>query len=219
MTVITAKSGGADAETQPLKKIENSSGLLTNTDKNLTTITHSEGPINYPESSPSDLYSYTPIVSIILIILGWQVIYNNAKKLATRNETKSLIDDIVAIVEKLEGLTTEFWLQSRQSRLDVDVFLLLTQSKLQIFNSRIKIIEKRDISVSEIDLGKFLEFMTLDCENVDSQKPEKKRKQVESLLDESNKCLEHLYAEFQEKYKPSFGILKRINKMLAKKTT
>jgi len=175
------------------------------------TIQPSKQTIDTP-ISVNDISPYLAFVSIILIIVGWGVIYQNAKKLATRNETKSLIDDVVTIINSLDRLTIDYWLSGRKNRLETDEFILLTSAKLQTLSSRLDIVEKRNIDISCVDLSIISSHMTLNCEEVDRRKPEENRIQLQLFLEESNNSVINLYNEFQKCYTPSFGLFKNEKK-------
>ena len=176
------------------------------------TIVNNKGTNTYHAINPSqttlsqDTLFDISIPSLILIIVGWCVIYHNAKKLATRNETKSLIDELVSQIDKLEKLTTDYWLSGRQSRLDTDAYLLLINAKTQLISSRLKTISHRKIDISGVDLSCLSELMTLNCEDVDKHSLDEKREQMQSFLNEVNEGIESLYSEFYKSYKPSFPI-------------
>ena len=49
------------------------------------------------------------VVSIILVLIGWLVTYNNALKVATRSESKSIIDAIAKILNEISDLSLDYW--------------------------------------------------------------------------------------------------------------
>ncbi|HIF9481643.1 hypothetical protein ACWU37_10775 [Photobacterium damselae subsp. damselae] len=146
---------------------------------------------------------YLGYVSLLLVIIGWLIVYNNAKKLATRNETKALIDDTVRVMNQLEDLTVTYWLAGRKSRIDTDEFILLTSAKIQILSYKLNIVEQRKVDISCINFSKLSTLMTLNCEDVDRRKAEENRKQVQMFLEEVNSQVASIYSEFQQMYKPS----------------
>lgn len=160
--------------------------------------------MNTPNQLYNDLSVVIPIVGLTLVIIGWRVIYKNAKKIATRAETKSLVDDIVKIFNELESLTVHFWLSGRQNRRDADEFILLISAKIQTLTSRIKFLKKRNIDTSCINLAALHEYMTLNCEDVDRRTNEQNREQLQLFLEESNRNVNDLYSEYQKRYSPSF---------------
>ncbi|WP_419244253.1 hypothetical protein ACN08P_17340 [Photobacterium leiognathi subsp. mandapamensis] len=190
----------------------NESSSLTNSVSCLSpSISVDSSEVNvFQQASP-----YLGYVSLLFVIIGWSIVYNNAKKLATRNETKALIDDTVKVINQLEDLTVTYWLAGRKSRIDTDEFILLTSAKIQTLSYKLKIVEQRDIDISCINFSKLATLMTLNCEDVDWRKTEDNRAQVQLFLEEVNSQVASIYAEFQHKYKPS--IPARIGRAISQK--
>lgn len=145
------------------------------------------------------------IASVMLIIYGWKIIYNNAKKISTRSETKSIVDDSVRIISDLENTTLEYWLTGRKERTDTGVFVLLVSAKIETLSSKIEILRNRGLLVSKDDLAKMSTYITLDSEKVDVFSEEYKREQMQAYLNCSNDYTTSLYNVFQEKYSPVFS--------------
>lgn len=151
-----------------------------------------------------DLIKYIGVVSVVLVIIGWLVIYKNARKIATRGETKSLIDDVIKILYDIEELSVAYWLSGRKGRIDSEEFLLLFNAKLLTLNSRLEILKDRKINVEVIDLADISECITFRCEDVDRMQSTEKRERVQTFLDTINAANEKLYKEFQKLHKPVY---------------
>ncbi|EGR0055493.1 hypothetical protein M2G96_07585 [Vibrio vulnificus] len=162
-------------------------------------------------SFQEDVSPYLGLFSLIFVIVGWKVIYRNAKKLATRTESKSFIEDTTKILSEIETLAVEYWLAGRKSRMETEQYVLIINAKLLTLNSRLNILESRAIDTSVVDLSQILEFTTLECENVDRIKDSQKRERVQSLLDEINTAHVKLYSQYQEVYKPTFSFKRRFS--------
>ncbi|MCD9506559.1 hypothetical protein [Photobacterium phosphoreum] len=145
---------------------------------------------------------YTWLLSLLFVIIGWCVVYYNAKRLATRSETKSLIDGVISITSELEKLTIDYWLSGRKTRIGTEEFLLISSSKIESLGSRLKIIQRRGINITSFNLSKISMYMTLNCENVDQSKPENNRIQMQNFLSELNQSIENIYDEFHRNYRP-----------------
>jgi len=146
---------------------------------------------------------FLPVVSLLLIILGWKVIYNNAKKIATRNENKSLIDNVVSILNEMEILVTGYWLSTKKNRLGSEEYQVICSAKLLKLNSRLSFLYERGLNISDVDLAILSEHMTLNCERVNSRSNSNNREQAQLFLEEVNKCINSLYANFQIRHKPA----------------
>ncbi|OEE52713.1 hypothetical protein [Vibrio splendidus] len=156
----------------------------------------------------NELASYSPylgIGSLVLVIVGWRVIYHNAKKLATRTESKSFIEDTTKILSDIESLSVDYWLAGRKTRIETEQFVLLVNAKLITLNSRLEILAGRAINVEVVDLSNILQYSTLECEDVDRKSDLYRRERVQVLLDEINSAHANLYKQYQNVYKPTFS--------------
>lgn len=162
----------------------------------------SEGKSNLELVSP-----YFSLVSIFLVIIGWNIIYRNAKKLATRTETKSLLDDAMTILSGIEKVSIDYWLSGRKNRIESEQFILLTNAKLLTFVNRLKFLEKRNIDIKVVNLAKLSTLITNDCEDVDRRSNEDNRERVQLLLELLNDIHEKLYDDFHKLYKPTFRFI------------
>ena len=150
----------------------------------------------------SILLKYSSFISIVLVIVGWIVIYRNARKIATRAETKSLLDDLFKVLDSIENLATTYWLSGRKNRIDSDEFTLLFNAKLLTLHSRLELLSNRKVDTSDIDLSSLAELVTMDCEDVDRKTDNDKRVRVQLILDHINSSSVKLYSKFQQANKP-----------------
>nr|WP_319537241.1 hypothetical protein [uncultured Vibrio sp.] len=153
--------------------------------------------------------SFTGLASLSLVIVGWFIIYRNAKRLATRAETKSILDSALSELASIESMAVEYWLAGRQKRIESDEFILLISSKLLTFHSRLQLLHGRKVNIQGVDLGDLSTLITIDCEEVDRMQPEAKRERVQEILDSANAVHNELYDEFHTIYKPSFKIFSK----------
>lgn len=171
----------------------------------LTQVNHQPAVI---ESTSSNIPALS-IVSILLVIAGWFVVYRNAKRLATRNETKSILDSALSALDCLENLAVDYWLSGRQKRKDTDEFILLISAKLLTFHNRLELLKKRKVRTEIIDLSELATLMTIDCEDVDRMQADNRRERVQEILDSTNNIHSLLYEEFHRMYRPSHRILSK----------
>lgn len=55
------------------------------------------------------------LASIVLVFIGWAVTYNNSAKLATRSESKSLVDALSKLLNEVSDLAIDYWLDRCKS--------------------------------------------------------------------------------------------------------
>ncbi|KKA43416.1 hypothetical protein [Salinivibrio sp. KP-1] len=145
---------------------------------------------------------FSGLITTILIILGWAVIYSNAKKIATRSETKSLLDRALEQAELCSNFATDFWLPGSSVQPDPDHFQLVFMTQISRLNVTIKALEHRCIKVDSGLLAKFITHSTLNAEQMSEFG---KTKRNEKGLQINHACMrltESLIAEFDRRYKP-----------------
>lgn len=146
------------------------------------------------------------IVSASLVLIGWWVIYRNAKKLATRNETKSLIDSTISTIDTLESISLDYWLASRKERIDTDVYESKILAKIISLNNKLSLLNQRKLTVSSNALANLHSKLLLNDEQADRMSKEDKQLRVNEIL-ESTRCIEiELYNAFHAAYKPTHAL-------------
>lgn len=137
-----------------------------------------------------------------LVIIGWVVIYRNARKIATRSETKALIDDVISILNSIESLATDYWLAGRRNRMETEQFIVVFNAKLLTLNNRLDVLKERKIRIDNVNMGNLHEQITLDCEQVDKIPASEKYYKVQQILESLNVAVSGLYKEFQNAHRP-----------------
>ena len=146
-------------------------------------------------------------IPIILVILGWRFLYLNAKKIATRSESKSLIDSIIKIIDEIDKEATNFWLSPRvENSMSHEHYLMLVMSKFEVLMSRIDDLEKRKVLIEKKKLSTYYSQLTLNCEFIDSIPITECMNFTQSALDSSRQIASDLFNEFDKVYKPTYKI-------------
>lgn len=146
---------------------------------------------------------FTIFTSVLFVVIGWTVVYWNARKLATRTETKSLLDKAVTQLEGLTVLATKFWLDGRKERLDHDHFQLLIMGQISRLGLTIQVLNKRGLQISFDLLSQLTTSMTLDCEKANTMEKSECHLRGHVINDISMELTNYFIACFQEKYKPN----------------
>ena len=146
---------------------------------------------------------FTSLVSIIIIIIGWCVLYNNAKKIATRAETKSILDRITEKIDETVVFSTDFWLLSNVNDIKPDHFELLFLNRMtQIFGC-VTLLKSRGLDISYEFISTLLELSTLDCEKIKTTSKSKRQIKAYEINEAAIKAIEHIYDIFHSTYIPS----------------
>jgi hypothetical protein len=145
---------------------------------------------------------FTVSVSVLFVVVGWVVVYWNACKLATRTETKSLLDKAISQLEALTVMATDFWLGSRKDRLDEDHFQLLFMAQLSRLGLTIDTLNNRGLSISFDLLSELSANCTLQCENANTLDKKACHLRGHQINETSMQLTLHFLEQFQAKYKP-----------------
>ncbi|HDU2391850.1 TPA: hypothetical protein RE084_003009 [Klebsiella pneumoniae] len=109
------------------------------------------------------------IGSILLVFIGWKVVYHNAKKIATRSESKALVDHVLKLSNESVDIAIKYW----SSKDDADDDFIMTSRAFTIsFGSKMSQIlnfignlERRDICIDYALAASFQDDATLSVEN------------------------------------------------------
>lgn len=144
------------------------------------------------------------ICSAIIALIGWQVIFRNAKKLASRAESYSIISNINSRLNDIKEASDEFWLdtETKKTPLSYDTLVAL---KLREVQGLLKTLENRHISsqdgpksVSQVRRACTLNS-TKTNEITDSEERAKILRGIYAII---SVCENEVYNSFSNKYPP-----------------
>lgn len=166
------------------------------------------------------------IASIILVFIGWRVTYSNSSRLATRSESKALVDALAKIINDVSDLSIDYWINKSQfakskiesvngiklkPRLKVDhsasrLFEMTVFAKMAQGYKYIALLEGRNITFDKSWISLFPEKATLDCEVAYKMALSKRADRVQEILELSKNTINDLYEAFQKSHPPSKDI-------------
>ena len=152
-----------------------------------------------------ELGNYSWLLSLFIVIVGWYVIYRNACKIATRAETKALVDAALSQLESATKLSLEYWLSGRRVRDDFATYELTIMGSITRLAITIEVLEKRGLEVVPINdmLAEFSKATTLDAERANSLAPDEVHFRASEVNEVSMDVTTKLLDSFHAKYKPS----------------
>ncbi|MFI3038696.1 hypothetical protein ACH54D_17760 [Atlantibacter hermannii] len=121
------------------------------------------------------------LIGLCIALIGWRVAYKNSIRLATRSESKSIIDSVSKLVIEISDLSIDFWLV-KSSPLDTTVepeqqakermakanqsssYLFTVLAKAQQISKLSEVLALRGLSIPDNLLSTVMEKTTLDCE-------------------------------------------------------
>lgn len=162
-------------------------------------------------------------VGIILVFVGWFVAYNNAAKLATRSESKSLVDALSKLINEVNDLSINYWLDSsKQQKYETknvngikikkklkhdeslsQTFIMNVFTKMTQSLKYIELLDKRGIHIESSFITDFLIKVTLDCEVAHRMPTQERAARVQEILSLSSEAMNQVYTQFQLNHMPS----------------
>ncbi|WP_142966293.1 hypothetical protein [Klebsiella aerogenes] len=172
--------------------------------------------------------------SIILVFVGWWVTYSNSARLATRSESKSLVDALAKIVNDIADLSIDFWLNKCHEQKGAPVvthgiklkckqtpdksahrlFEMNVFAKMNQAYKYVGLLEARGVTFDNSWFSLYPEKATLDCESAHIMELSKRAARVQEILGVSQTTMNMLYEAFQQNHPPSkkvniIGYIKR----------
>jgi hypothetical protein len=163
------------------------------------------------------------LTSIALVFLGWRVTYHNATKLATRSETKSLVDAVTKLVTDISDISMGYWLEKCKSSKpfkpvkrvnprwrknqavtpeDTHLFIMHIMAKATQAQHYIAFLKKRGIHLDDKLLTDVCVKATLDCERSCDFSHVQRAIRAQEVMDACVAVLSNLYSAFQESHPP-----------------
>lgn len=142
--------------------------------------------------------------NVALIYCGWKVLYRNAKRIATRNETFSLINSCLTRIDDLCKSSVNYWSAS-----DNDYLVMVMKSKqleleINSLKQNLKLISSRNININfSRYIRKLRQAMTLDAQNKNLVTQTDIQIKVEDIYFYSESIKSHLIEEFQNIHSPT----------------
>jgi len=135
--------------------------------------------------------------SIVFIIIGWKVLYKNAKRIASRNEAYALLMKTQDEILNIEKLGYKFWTDStNRSKCSSYVLAIRIQSILTLLD----LLEPRGFAVDPHDIYKLRNAITMDSETPDKLAEDTIRKKLVNISHFSTQIQTALHKEFLNNY-------------------
>lgn len=143
----------------------------------------------------------------LLVIIGWRILYLNAKKLATRTESKAILDSITKIYEEIDKLVVDFWLGDLTGQ-DPESYLMIIMAKFETLNNRTNDLHSRNVDIDKSALNEYYSALTLNCEYRNSITQSECTVLAQNILNTSRQNISNLYINYSKTYKPTYNIIK-----------
>lgn len=145
------------------------------------------------------------VISILFVLVGWKVVYNNAKKLASRSETYAIVNRLITLLNDVQKLSEEFWLKAEYKETPQN-YDLLVLSKTKLISAKLDTLKGRGIDIYELQRLVFplRKACTLNSYNIDKLSEDAKREQVDGILVSISNFEKQLDSKMTSLYPPNY---------------
>jgi len=137
------------------------------------------------------------VTSVIFIIIGWKVLYRNARRIAKRNETYALLMKTQNEILHAEKRGLDFW-SHPTIRTSLDSYLLALN--VQRIGNLLDLLSKRGLNVDDHYIYRLRNAITLDAEKPGTVTQEKIQRKLVHISDFSQRIQNDLHSAFVGRY-------------------
>lgn len=172
------------------------------------------------------------LTSLFLVFIGWLVTYNNSLKIASRSESKSLIDAVAKLINEINDISIDYWVNKsnkpvvnpfKKNKLKINKSSVTPGSKLFITTiygkakqtvNYIEVLQKRGLQIEIEKFSELLMLSMLDCEKSYSYSKNFRNDRAQDISSQSVTFMMYLYETFQLLHPPKkgFSIIMSIKK-------
>ncbi|EFM0342560.1 hypothetical protein CK20_004983 [Escherichia coli] len=160
------------------------------------------------------------VVSIILVFIGWFVTYNNSLKIATRSESKSIIDAIAKILNEISDLSLDYWVNKSTPpdsnpfkkknfknsnglhTQSAKIYLTAIHGKAIQINKYINLLDERGIKITISYFSNIIDEATMECEKSYCFNKSYRFFRAQNVSSACVDFIMHLYDSFQKNHPP-----------------
>ncbi len=144
-------------------------------------------------------------ISILFVLVGWQVIYNNAKKLASRSETYAIVNRLITLLSDVQKLSEEFWLKAEYND-NPQNYDLLILSKTKLISTKLETLKSRGVNIYELQRLVFplRKACTFNSYNIEKLSEDTKRAEVDEILTSISNFEKQLDSKMTSLYPPNY---------------
>ncbi|TDG11644.1 hypothetical protein E2F43_18205 [Seongchinamella unica] len=141
------------------------------------------------------------LFSAAIVIVGWRVIYRNALRVATRNETFTLIRDILATIDKLREEGCALWQAETAHEVEF-AWKKLGPDLAALRRSIYNLDASRSVTIPISQLVSIRRALSMNLEEAGGRDPDKATQNVAQIFETSQEFKHQVLKAFAEKYPP-----------------
>lgn len=136
----------------------------------------------------------------LLVLAGWKVVFYNARRIATRSESKSIIDNLVKIVNEITEISVSYWVPKESD--ESQKYLLSVSAKSSQFQHYINVLGNRGVILDSDLLSRIADDATLDAEYASSMTADQRVEKAHLVVESCMTGLNHIFTRFEIAYPP-----------------
>jgi hypothetical protein len=156
--------------------------------------------LDFLNNNPAIVAICTLAVSVGLVIFGWRVLFDNAQKLASRNETYNFVSQLLSLLDELSKEAIAHWVSCDET-LNSQLQSKKLVSKTQRFKRKLALLKSRGL---EFDCNKELKeirrAITLDAERANDISDVKKKIKIDDINHYGAELTDKVLTAYQTKY-------------------
>jgi hypothetical protein len=138
-------------------------------------------------------------INLLIVIVGWKVLFKNAQKISSRSETFNIISALAKTQEEILQLSQDFWLGDN---LNSQNFHCLVLGKIKVVKSNLILLEDRYLIIPKKStlITAIRSSCLLDCERIGEIGPTARRIQFGKILNSLHSLENEINKSFHSKY-------------------
>jgi hypothetical protein len=148
----------------------------------------------------------TIFIGPALVLIGWRVVYFNARRIATRSESKSIVDSLSKIINEISECSVDFWGPDSTSA-GFQKYLLNVLSKSSQLQHYVNVLMNRGVKLDIGTLSAIGDSATLDAEYVATMSDDVRTLRAHQVVESCMQGLQHVFTQFELVYPPEKDIL------------
>lgn len=149
----------------------------------------------------SDFTFFFAFVSPLLVLLGWKVVYFNARRIATRSESKSVVDSLIKIINEIADDSVGFWVP-KQSLDEPEKYYLSVSAKSSQLQHYINVLNNRGLKLDAGMLSVIADSATLNYENASKMSNSERTLKAHEAVESCMQGVRHIFSQFESTYPP-----------------
>jgi len=138
-------------------------------------------------------------VSIVLVIVGWDVIYKNARRIATQNEMFNQVNSVCSEIVTTKDLAVSFWVKSKDDLTRESCLLhsAMFASRVNSIDRNIQRLKDLDLEIEQhTNIREMRRSITLDMERAEKIALVDKASKVQDIISHSDDLIQELQNAF-----------------------